>query len=56
MRSVPITAWKTPPRWLYWVAAPFAPVFVALGAVLCVVISVIIGELPARGRNRNRRV
>lgn len=56
MRSAPIIAWKTPPRWLYWVAAPFAPVFVALGALMCVVISVIIGELPARRSNRNRRL
>ncbi len=55
MRSAPLVVWRTPPRWLYWVAAPLAPVAVAVGALLCLVISVVLTEVPDRDKPRVRR-
>lgn len=54
MRSAPDVIWRTPPRWLYWVAAPLAPVAVAVGAILCLVISVIVTDVPDRDKHRLR--
>jgi hypothetical protein len=48
MRSTPDMIWRSPPRWLYWVAAPLAPLAVAVGALLCLVISIVLTDVPDR--------
>jgi hypothetical protein len=45
-KTADIQAWRQVPKWLYWLAAPLAPAFIALGAVLCVGLSLALGQEP----------
>lgn len=52
MRTARLFVWRTPPRWMYWVAASLAPVAIPIGAVLCVAISVVLSDVPDRREPR----
>jgi hypothetical protein len=46
MQTAGVAGWKPMPKWLYWVAAPLAPAFIAIGAVLCIGLSLVLGQEP----------
>jgi hypothetical protein len=46
--------WKPMPRWLYWIAAPVAPAFIAVGALLCIGLSLALGQDPIEPRDPRR--
>lgn len=39
------------PVWAYWLAALISPPFIAIGAILCIGLSLIIGQEPATVRS-----
>jgi hypothetical protein len=46
METVDVHHWKAAPTWLYWVAAVLSPLFIAFGVLLCVTLSLILGQEP----------
>jgi hypothetical protein len=53
MPTTRVINWKTP-SWLFWLAAPFAPLFIAMGALLCVFLTMTLGHDQSDQRVRQR--